>query len=417
MNRILLPCIFILSSNLSFGQSNGFSIYLDSGKATFKRQTAAQTPDYSGAFRWLTKAVNANPVNAEAKYFLGYTIDRMNANDASRMPDIKLDLALKASRQFEQLNKLQPVYQGEMISLDPYSKIGSIWGCLAQAYLIRHLTDSANWAFREGKKRGGFIEPILEYNRQLLNSCSKNAILVTSGDNITIPAWYLQTIENFRTDIQVVDVNLINTDWYPKYLKNNKNVLMGFSDVELDTINYIPWTATPETIRNPKDSSKTFNWTLQPTYNNEYILRGDRILLDILQQNLYNRDFYFTDGTDTTNNLFLTAHLVDDGILSRLILQQNDPSTTHTILSENLRFYNINTLDSKEIQKSKDAVFALNSFRLAFYNNSAFLYSKGELAEARRLIAEMEQRFDVKKLPYISKEFFTQLQRLKKLLQ
>src|SRR6185295_9169568 len=100
--------------------------------------------------------------------------DRLNSSDAVTMIMSSKVMTVKASEQFEEVNRLQPDYRGELAILDPYAKLASIWGSLAMAYLYRNQPDSARWAFKEGKKRGGFIEPILEFNRQLLNSCDPN---------------------------------------------------------------------------------------------------------------------------------------------------------------------------------------------------------------------------------------------------
>jgi hypothetical protein len=47
----------------------------------------------------------------------------------------------------------------------------------------------------------------------LLNSCDSNAILITYGDNDTYPLWYLQEIEGIRTDVRIINHNLLGTDW------------------------------------------------------------------------------------------------------------------------------------------------------------------------------------------------------------
>jgi len=52
-----------------------------------------------------------------------------------------------------------------------------------------------------------------------LDSCQKDAIMFTIGDNDTFPLWYLQEVENYRTDIKLVNTSLFATDWYIDQMK------------------------------------------------------------------------------------------------------------------------------------------------------------------------------------------------------
>jgi hypothetical protein len=408
--------ISLLFSTCCFSQvtTTSQTVIIDSGKHEFKQQAQSQTPDYSNAFRILYNQVTQNPTNAELRYFLGYAIDRLNADDGKGMYQLKKEMTIKASEQFEEVNRLEPVYRGELIILDPYAKLTSIWGSLAQSYLTRKQIDSAKWAFEEGKLRGGFIEPIMEFNRQLLNSCDKNAILITYGDNITIPIWYLQTIEKYRTDITAVDANLLNTAWYPKYLKVEKNLHTGFSDAQIDTIEYMAWETQFVTAINSHDATKTFKWELRPTYMGSYILKGDRILLNIFQENFFKRPIYFSNNSDTTYNLFLTAYLINEGVVEKVGDKAFNYKEDVFVPSKNLYTYDIAKIKKEEIAKSRDAIITLNNFRWTYYINVYHLLTQGNYDKARDLIRFMTEKFPKDMLPFTSEDdekYFAELYR------
>ena len=402
--KIFIAIFLILISTLSFSQTkmSGPKGISDSGKNEFKLQVKRDTPNYTKAYRILSNQVKLNPDNAELRYFLGYAVDRINADDGKEMFNLKKELTIEASEQFEKVNMLEPIYKGEIIILDPYAKLTSIWGSLAMAYLNKKQIDSAKWAFNEGKKRGGFLEPVLFYNRQLLNSCDTNSILITAGDLITIPIWYLQTVENYRNDITTVEASLIHSHWYPKYLKSQTNLKISFSDAEIDSLDYEEWESQIVEVVNPANPAIKFTWTLKPTYLDNYILRGDKILLDIIQQNFYSRPIYFSDNSDSSYNLYLTSHLGNNGLVNRLSSKTIDREAYSSIISKNLYQYNISELKKEDIIKSESSIVLLNGFRWLYFNSIDKLVEQGNFKKAKELLSLMNKKIPKDKLPYTS---------------
>lgn len=218
-----------------------------------------------------------------------------------------------------------------------------------------------------------------------LDSCAPNAILFTFADNDTYPLWYAQEVENFRPDVRVVNLSLLNADWYIRQMKKQVNQagalpismadetfvkgvrdIMGYqdyqvqgsvelkdilnvltSDIDADKLsyedgskeNFLPTrkfkiTIDPDQIiasntlpANRKDQvAPAIEWI----YNKNYVSKGELALIDILATNNWKRPVYFSVSMPMDNYIGLDDYLYNEGFAYRLLplkkMDLTDPS-------------------------------------------------------------------------------------------
>ncbi|MGY5351435.1 glycosyltransferase family 117 protein [Wenyingzhuangia sp. IMCC45533] len=207
-----------------------------------------------------------------------------------------------------------------------------------------------------------------------LDSCDKNAIIFTIGDNDTFPLWYLQEVEGYRTDIKIVNTSLLATDWYIDQMKRktyeappipsqltHKQYKHGTLDVAYhtgqsnerwDIRNFMKWIDSSDKrtyIEIGEDKFEKFYPTnkLRLNVDKQAVLKNgivkakdsalivdfmdldvdDRgltknrtLMLDILANNNWERPIYFTGGSnDDAEYLWLKDYLQLDGMAFQLV--------------------------------------------------------------------------------------------------
>ncbi|WP_116106062.1 DUF2723 domain-containing protein [Lewinella sp. IMCC34191] len=92
-------------------------------------------------------------------------------------------------------------------------------GCSALVLVAPILMVTQNWDDHDRSEHTA----ARDYAHNFLESVDENAIIFTYGDNDTYPLWYAQEVEGIRTDVRVVHLSLIHTDWFIDLLRYKMN--------------------------------------------------------------------------------------------------------------------------------------------------------------------------------------------------
>lgn len=240
-----------------------------------------------------------------------------------------------------------------------------------------------NWDDHD--RSGRYIAP--DYAKNLLNSVAPNALIFTNGDNDTFPLWYAQEVEGVRTDVRIVCLSLLNTDWYIKQLRDQWShesapLPINIDDKELAriTAGLAQWQAQDVTIPVDKEMlRKAFSedmeykeaigvkdaslpilqsgtdyeipvdslddavtWRLdgrlygRDQEGNEirYLQIQDRMILEILKANNWLRPVYFANTVSGQSQLNLQDYFRTEGKAFRVVPKKMQSETTGYIDTE-----------------------------------------------------------------------------------
>lgn len=219
---------------------------------------------------------------------------------------------------------------------NPVVQKGLAWGSVAALVALAPM----NMIFQNydsHDRKGNYVA--WDYSHNMLESCEPNAIIFTNGDNDTFPLWYLQVVEGIRRDVRIVNLSLLNTDWYIKQLRDREpKVQISFGDRDIEErltgmtdeallLRYWPANRRNWSIKTPEGK---LEWEVPATL---YIPTGmpnersgepnflrvqDLMILHIVEQANWKRPIYFAVTVSQSNLIGLQDYMTMEGLVFKL---------------------------------------------------------------------------------------------------
>ncbi len=337
---------------------------------------------------------------------------------------------------------------------------GAVLATLISLVAVPVLMASENWDDHD--RSGRYIARDFAFN--YLNSCAKNAVIFTNGDNDTFPLWYAQEVEGIRTDVRVMNLSYLAADWYieqmerrayesapiPFSLKKDQyragkrdlvhviDRIEGYSNLQ-EVINFVasddPRTKLipqlsekpVEHIPTPRfyipvDTAKVLQNGTVPQYlakglkpqmvwklsdSQKYLTKNHLMILDLLANNNWERPIYYAITVSDDNYLNLENYFQMEGLAYRIVPvpTQGDGFgkggiNTDVMFENMVHKFKWGGIEKPGIYLDENVVRMLGNYRSSFARLALQLISEGKTDSAKQTLDRCAEAIPESAVPY-----------------
>ena len=295
-----------------------------------------------------------------------------------------------------------------------------------------------------------------------LNSTAPNSILFTYGDNDSFPVWYVQDVEQVRTDVRVANLSYIQAGWYiemmrqkafdsaplpltltaDKYIEGKREQLpvnnrvdkpvdlsqvvqfAGMDDNKFridysgrgDYMNYLP---ASKFIIEVDSAAVLANGTVKPYYSDRIVspmiweytesdaFKGDLAIMDMLSTNKWERPVYYSTTVPSSQYKGLEKYFIQEGLAYRLVPVKTDPGEKGEfgmidpeVMYDNLmNRFKWGNADDPDVYLDENNRRMFSNFRRVFASLSRELLNKGDTLKALEVAHRALDLVPAEKLP------------------
>jgi MFS family permease len=322
---------------------------------------------------------------------------------------------------------------------------------------VAGLMGTQNW--NDHNRRDRYFS--VDSARNFLASCAPNAILFTGGDNDTFPLWYVQEVENFRTDVRVIVLSYFDTDWYvnqmtrpvnesealpfsltpARYQKGTNDVLYVMEQENLNAIsaveylkllnsgsdllkmktggksvvNMIPsrnlilevdssFAANDEIV--PAQFKEYFAPQMNLQLTGQYVTKGTLMLIDLIVSNNWERPIYFNNTSLSTIGINVQDHVVMEGMTFRLLPVRKPEFVRDELVNTDIAYKNymekfaFRGMNSPDVYLDEEYRRFTSNHRSALNNIVMALLDEDKMEQAATLLNYGLEVMPDKAIPY-----------------